>query len=193
MKNPLFIAVMLLMFAVPPTHACVGKMLTIGVVNSSEGQVLAEMLSSLINERTGTTVSVKLFKNEQDLYDAVKVNQVDISIENTTKAMHALNKPVDNDVNRAYEAVKAVYEREKGMVWLKPFGFMHSNGESSPSFTAAVLRVEVLNNFPALPRVIGKLGNMLNDEARARLIRSVESGEQPKKAARDFLKSKKLI
>ena len=76
---------------------------------------------------------------------------------------------------------------------MKPFGFMHSNGDASPSYTAAVLRVEVLNNFPALPRVIGKLGNLLNDEIRSKLIRSVESGEQPKKAARDFLKSKKLI
>jgi len=51
----------------------------------------------------------------------------------------------------------------------------------------------VVNNFPALPRVIGKLGSALNDENYARLVKSVESGEQPKKAARDFLKSKKLI
>ncbi|OGW35225.1 MAG: hypothetical protein A2010_10550 [Nitrospirae bacterium GWD2_57_9] len=193
MKKVLFIMVILLLVASPKADACVGKVLTIGAVNSSEGQVLAEMLSSLINERTGTTIAVKFFKNEQELYDAVKVNQVEISIENTTKAMQALNKPVDTDVNKTYEFVKAVYEKDKGMVWLKPFGFMHSNGDASPSYTAAVLRVEVLNNFPALPRVIGKLGNLLNDEIRSKLIRSVESGEQPKKAARDFLKSKKLI
>jgi osmoprotectant transport system substrate-binding protein len=89
--------------------------------------------------------------------------------------------------------VKAAYEKEKGMVWLKPFGFTHTSGGSTPSYTAAVLRLEILNNFPALPRVIGKLGSMINDEAYAGLMRSVESGEKPKKAARDFLKSKKLI
>lgn len=192
MKKSLFIIAILLLLA-PRVHACVGKVLTIGVVNSSEGQVLAEMLSSLIIERTGTTIVVKFFKNEQDLYQAMQAQQIDISIENTVRAMHALKKPVEGDMNKVYEVVKAVYEKEKGFVWLKPFGFLHSNGESSPSYTAAVLRVEVLNNFPALPRVIGKLGNVLNDETRTRLIKSVESGEQPKKAARDFLKSKKLI
>ena len=98
--------------------------------------------------------------------------------------MHALNKPVDSDVNKTYETVKAIYEKEKGLVWLKPFGFLHSQRESSPSYTAAVLRVEVLNNFPALPRVIGKLGNMLNDETHAqtdqvgRIRRKAEKGGQ---------------
>jgi glycine betaine/choline ABC-type transport system substrate-binding protein len=155
--------------------------------------VLAEMLSSLINERTGSTVAIQFYKDEQELYEAVKVNQVDISIENTLRAMQVLNKPAVSDVDKAYAFVKSTYEKEKGLVWLKPFGFLHSNGSAAPSYTSAVLRVEVLNNFPALPRVIGKLGNTLNDETYAKLMKSVESGEQPKKAARDFLKAKKLI
>lgn len=173
--------------------ACVGKILNIGVVNSSEGQLFAEMLYILINERTGTTVNVRFYKNAQELYEAVKVNQVDISIENTTRAMHILNKPVEVDVKKAYEVVKTTYEKEKGLVWLKPFGFLNGNGGEHPSYTAAILRVEVLNNFPALPRVINKLGSIINDEMYTKLIKSVESGEKPKKVARDFLKSKKLI
>ncbi len=177
----------------PQAEACVGKVLTIGAVNSAEGQVLAELVSSLINERTGTTVAIRFYAAEQELYEAVNARQVDISIQNTTRAILFLNKTVDKDVNKAYAFVKAAYEKEGGLVWLKPFGFLHSNGDASPSYTAAVLRVDVLNNFPALPRVIGKLGNMVNDETRASLVRSVESGEKPKKAARSFLKSKKLI
>lgn len=193
MRKSLFLPLLLLFFLIPKADACVGKKLTVGALDSAEGQVLAEMLCSLINERTGTTIVVRLFASEQDLYQAVQVKQVDISIENTASAMQALKKTPDSDVNKTYETVKAIYEKEKGLVWLKPFGFLHRNGESSPSHTAAVLRVEVLNNFPALPRVIGKLGNVLNDETRTRLVKSVESGEKPKKAARDFLKSKKLI
>ena len=95
-----------------------------------------------------------------------------------------------NSLRRLIELKKA---GAKGLVWLKPFGFTHCNGEASPSYTSAVLRVEVINNFPALPRVIGKLANVLNDDMYAKLIKSVESGEKPKKAARDFLISKKLI
>ncbi len=183
----------LLLFLSPQADACVGKVLTIGAVNSSEGQILSEMLSSLINERTGTTVAVRLYPTEQELFNAVNTQQVDISVQNTSRAIQFLHKIADKDANKAYAFVKTAYEKEKGLVWLKPFGFLHSNGDASPSHTAAVLRVEVLNNFPALPRVIGKLGNMVNDETRARLIRAVEAGEKPKKAARDFLKSKKLI
>lgn len=189
----IILIMMMLAFLAPKADACVGKVLHIGVINSPEGRVLAEMLSSLINERTGSTVAIQFYNDEQELYEAVEVKQVDISIENTTRAMRVLNRPAEGDVNKAYEVVKTTYEKEKGLVWLKPFGFLHSNGVPASSYTAAVLRVEILNNFPALPRVIGKLGNILNDDTYAKLIKSVESGEQPKKAARDFLKSKKLI
>jgi len=192
MKKLIIIAMLFLVFS-PKADACVGKVLTIGVVNSSEGQVLAEMLSSLINERTGSTVAIRFYDTAQALYESVRIKQVDISIDNTTRALQVLHKAAVGDINKDYEVVKSAYEKEQGLVWLKPFGFVHGNGAASPSYTSAVLREEIITNFPALPRVIGKLGSMLNDESYAKLIRSVESGEQPKKAARDFLKSKKLI
>jgi osmoprotectant transport system substrate-binding protein len=192
MKKYLFTMLFLFILS-PQAQACVGKILNIGVVNTSGGQVLAEMLSSLINERTGSTVAIRFYNSEQDLSAAMNVKQVDISVENTALALQFLHKPSESNVDKAYELVKAAYEKERGLVWLKPFGFMHSSGAEAPSYTAAVLRIEVLNNFPALPRVIGKLGNILNDETYGKLIKSVESGEKPRKAARDFLKSKKLI
>lgn len=177
----------------PKADACVGRILNIGCVNSSEGQVLAEMLSVIISERTGTTVNVRIYKTVQELYEALKVKQVDILIENTTMAMQILNKQSDGNIKKAYETVKTAYEKEKGLVWLKPFGFLHGNGAGIQSYTAPVLRVEIFSDFPALPRVIDKLGGTVSDETYARLIKSVESGEKPKKVARDFLKSKKLI
>jgi glycine betaine/choline ABC-type transport system substrate-binding protein len=189
MRKAIMFVIVLLLFS-PDADACVGKLLHIGVLNSSEGQVFAEMISALIKERTGTTVDTKLYKSPQELYDAVKAKQVDISIENTTRAMQMLNKPVETDAKKAYEVVKATYEREKGLVMLRPYGFLNGNGGG---YTATVLRVEILNNFPALPRVMDKLGSSINDETYAKLIKSVESGESPKKVARDFLKSKKLI
>ncbi len=184
---------MALVILSPKVYSCVGKTLTIGVINTSEGQVLAEMISTLIMERTGTAVNVMLYKNAQDLYEAVKVTQVDISIENTTRAMLVLNRPAETDVQKAYEIVKATYEKEKGLIWLKPFGFLKGNGEGPPSYTATILRNEILNNFPALPRLINKLGSSINDDMHIKLIKSVESGEKPRNVARDFLKSKKLI
>jgi len=173
--------------------ACVGKTLNIGVVKSAEGQILAELISSLVNERTGTTLTIKYYQNEHDLYAAVSNKQVDLLIENTSRAQRLLNQPLESDPKKAFDMVKTAYERDKGLIWLRPFGYLNGNGAGTSSYTSTILRVEVLNNFPVLPRVVDKLGSTINDDAFARLIKSVESGEQPKKIARDFLKSKKII
>ena len=193
MKKAILIITAFVFFFSPKAYSCVGKTLIIGVMNTSEGQVLAEMISTLITERTGTAVNVTLYENTQELYEAVKVKHVDISVENTTRAMIVLNKPVEPDVQKAYEIVKATYEKEKGLIWLKPFGFLKKNDEGSASYTATILRNEILNNFPALPRLINKLGSSINDDMYTKLMNSVESGAKPSNVARDFLKSKKLI
>lgn len=189
----ILLALALLLFSSPQAEACVGKTLTIGVTHSSQGQVLAELLSAIIQERTGTTVQIRFYASAEELFEAVRVKQVDISIENTMRALLALNRPKENDPNKAYEIVKAVYEKERGLILLKPFKFLNGNDGSGPSYTATALREEIINNFPALPRVIGKIGPVLDDAAYSRLVRSVEAGGAPKAAARDFLKSKKLI
>lgn len=183
----------LLFICLPEADACVGKTLYIGVIDSAEGRVLSEILSTIINERTGTTVKTRYYKNTRDLYDAVSAKQVDMLIENTATALQIIDKPADSDLQRTYETVKSMYEKNKGLVWFKPFGFLKGGGGSGHSYTAPVLKVEVLNNFPALPRVVGKLAGTISDETYARLIKSVESGDKAKKVARDFLKSRKLI
>jgi osmoprotectant transport system substrate-binding protein len=184
---------MVLMLFVPAVYACVGKTLTIGVTNSTEGKVFAEMLSTLVNERTGTTINIKFFDKRQDIYEAVRKQDVDISIENTTRALNVLNMPQEADIKKAYKMVKVSYEKEKGLIWLKPFGFTNVGSGESPAYTATILRMDILNNFPALPRLFNKLGSKINDAAYEKLIKSVESGEEPKEVAKDFLKSKKLI
>ena len=192
-KAILLIASLIMVFFSGRADACVGKSLHIGVLNSAEGQVLSEILSTLITERTGTTVAVEYYKNIQELYDAVQAKKVDVTIENTARAMQLLKQPVEADPKKAYEYVKTAYEKERGMIWLKPFGFSRSTGVASPSYTATILRVDILSSFPVLPRVINKLGSAIDDEAYAKLIKSAEGGEKPKKVARDFLKAKKLI
>lgn len=185
------LALAMLIFFVPGADACVGKLISIGVLNSSEGQLFSEILGTLITERTGTTVNVKYYPNMQELYEAVRVRKVDITVENTARAMQVLGRPAEPNAKKAYEYAKEAYEKDMGLIWLKPFGFQ--NGGAGNSYTAAILRAEILNNFPVLPRVLSKLVSAINDETYAKLIKSIESGEKPKKVARDFLKSRKLI
>lgn len=192
MKKFVSVLVMLIIFAAG-ADACVLKTLHLGVLNSTEGQVLSEVLAALINERTGTNVTIQFYENSQELYDAMEIKQLDIIVEDTDKAMQLLNKPADADLKAGYDTVKLTYANEKGLIWLKPFGFLHGSEGKGQSYTAPVIRFEVLNNFPGLPRVLDKLAGTINDETYTRLLKAVESGGKPKKVAKDFLKSKKLI
>src|SRR5574340_1625472 len=151
------------------------------------------MLSAIISERTGTTANIRYYKSQQDVYQAVKAKQIDISIENTARALQLLNRPPEPDLKKAYELVKVSYEKGRGLVWLRPFGFLHGSGAETSSYTAAILRIDILNNFPVLPRVINKLGSVIDAESYSKLLKSVGSGEKAKTVARDFLRSKKLI
>lgn len=189
----LIVALALLLFPMPHAEACVGKTLTIGVTDSSQGKLIAELLSAVIQERTGTTVKIRFFASSEEVAEAAKVKQVDILIGNTARALQTLNRPKESDPAKAYDIVKAAYEKDQGLIWLKPFKFLNGAGGGGPSYTATVLRIDIVNNFPALPRVIGKLGPVLDDAAYSRLLKAVEAGGAPKAAARDFLKSKKII
>lgn len=188
------IAVLILVSAQAlPAGACVGRTLNIGALNAADELLLAEILSNIINERTGTTINVRSYQSAQELYEAVARKEVDITVENTSRAMQVLNRPEQADADKAYQAVRAAFDKEKGLVWLKPFGFQRTKSGGGASHTAPLLRREVFGDFPALPRVIDKLGGLITDEAYAKMVKSVESGEKPRKAARDFLKAKKLI
>jgi osmoprotectant transport system substrate-binding protein len=192
-KKLVLICAALAFFHAPAAEACVGKVLRIGAIDSNDGNLLPEMLALMINERTGSTVTIIYYRDTTELYDAVKAQQIDILIENTTRALKVLNRPEEADRNKTYAIVKATYEKEKGLIWLKPFGYLSGRNGEAAYFVAPVMKTETLNNFPALPRVIDKLGNILNDEVYAKMLGSVNSGAKPKNVVRELLKTKKLI
>jgi glycine betaine/choline ABC-type transport system substrate-binding protein len=165
--------------------ACVGKTLYIGVTNAPKELLFAEMISLLVNERTGTTVKIVTFKDARDMYSAVKKGEVGVFIENPDRALKFLNRAPETNTKVAYETARKEYRKGLNLVWLEPFGVSQ--------YYAAVLSVETIGNLPALPKLINKLGGIMNDETCAKLLRSVKGDEIPKMAARDFLKSRKLI
>jgi len=193
-----FVTVLILVTAIclvasHQTNACVGKTLNLGILNTSEDQLLAEILSVLINERTGTTVNIRVYHDAQEVYQAVKKGEVSILIENTEQALKVLNRPVEKNPKIAYDISKEEFRKNFSLVWLQPFGLFLQHGEKNPSYCSFVVTTDTLNNFPALPRVINKLSGTLNDETYAKLMKSLDSGGKPRAVARDFLKSRKLI
>ncbi|NIQ96905.1 MAG: hypothetical protein GWN87_24035, partial [Desulfuromonadales bacterium] len=93
-----------------------------------------------------------------------------------------------------YKAVKATYNEELNLVWLKPFGF--ENKSVGPDGVAAeaapVVRKDTLKKFPALARLINKLGGRI-DAASISNLETAAKGGDSKKVAREFLRQNRLI
>ncbi len=179
--------------AIQPPVACVGKMLYIGVSNSSGEQLLAEMLSLLINERTGTTVSIRVYRDSQVMYEAVKKGEVSILIENTQHSLELLGKPPEENARKAYAISKEVFRKSFNLVWLEPFGQLRIGTGKTSAYYAPIITTDAMNNFPALPRVINKLSGMVNDEVLEKFMKAVNAGQKSRVVVKDFLRSRKLI
>lgn len=189
-----FIFILLILFlSSQQLDACIGRIINISVLGTSNEKMLAELVSIMINERTGTTVNIKVYKNLEELYEAVKRGEFSILIENTDRAMLILDRPAEEDKKKAYAILKEEYRNNLNLTWLKPFGFLSGDSEHEEIYYSPVVSKDVLINFPALPRVLNKLYNISSDRNFNKFVDSVKSGEKIKRVARDFLKKKKLI
>lgn len=186
-----FLSIVFLLSVSSQPHACIGRILNIGIVDSVNENLLAELVSVLINERTGTTVNIKVFNGFDEIYDAVGKEEIGIVIENTDHAVHMLKIPESRDEKKDYDAAKKGFRDTLNLTMLKPFGLI--SGEDGRYYYSAVITEDVLVNFPALPRVINKLRDIAHDRHFDKVIESARSGEKIKRVARDFLKKKKLI
>ena len=194
---PVVLAMLLIFLWSANSYSCVGRVLYIGSLDTTEDKMLAQMLVLLINERTGTTVKMRYFDNTEALYNGLKENdeekRADIIIENTADALAFLKKPQLGDLDQTFKQVKEIYESELGLIWLKPFGFKNATGDEMQTISAPLVRRDVLTNYPLLPRVLKKLAKAINDEAFSTLTAKVRGGEKPQNISKDFLRTKKLI
>ncbi|NTW87869.1 MAG: hypothetical protein HGB26_01810 [Desulfobulbaceae bacterium] len=187
--------ILALLTFIPVSHACVGRILYIGSLDTPESKLMAELLVTLINERTGTNVKIRFANNRNELYDSFKTHdentRIDIIIENTAEAMSQLNKPRMADSNQEYNEAKKIYEKDLGLVWLSPFGF--KGGINNDAISAPLLRLDVLTNFPLLPRILNKLSGAIDTPTYNSLMGKIRKGDKPKNVAKDFLRERKFI
>jgi osmoprotectant transport system substrate-binding protein len=174
-----------------PATACVGKTLAVGVAESPEALLLAELVAVLVNERTGTAINVLSYRDGAALYEGLKKGEVGILVERSDLALERLSKERPVDPAQSYAAAKEAYQKELGLLFLDAFGAFAA-GTGKAGF-GPVLTPDVAANFPAMPRVINKIGKVLDEQAFGKLVAAVKSGEKAKKVAREFLQSKRLI
>ena len=168
------------------SSACVGKVLAIGVVNTPQETVYAELISQLVTGRTGTTVKVRPYRDVRELYAAVKKGEVGVIIENTERGRGQVH--ASGSGRALYDQLKQEYRRSLNLVWLDPVA-----GEGGSRYYAPVIAADTMGNLPALPKLINRLTGALTEESYARLVREAKGEEKSRRLAREFLKAKKLI
>jgi len=177
-------------------YACVGRKLVIGSIEADRPGMVSRILSILIHERTGTTVEVEFFTDRTKLLAAVKKHKVNMYIDYVDSAIDRLKFDVPStDENERFKSVKRSFDEELNLIWLKPMGYLGvgSDGRSMGQ-ASVVVHKDTLKKFPALPRLLEKIGTrvVLDDERLDSLVSKADS-EKPAKVARNYLKEVKLI
>ena len=193
--NALFVVLIITGLTVSSAQACVGKTLVVGALDNPQQQVLAEMLSVLIGERTGTTVKVVSVAGHAEAHDAMLRAEMDMYVEYTGVGQVVILKeqPIA-DSDELYKAVKERYNQDLNLVWLKPFGFSDERyaPEGTVAVAAPVVRKDTLKKFPALARLINKLGGSIDDSTMKELETASAAGNS-RDVARKFLKENRFI
>lgn len=191
----LFVSIMLFV-SVNLSSACVGRTIYIGQEKNPESMILTEMLAILIRERTGTTAVLKVLKQNENGHDMLEKGDIDIFVEYTGKSFVEVLKRKDIlEKDKVSEIVRQEYQKRLNLVWLEPFGFESKIYKLElPCCPAPVIRKQTIKNFPALPRLLNKLGGIVDDKVRDELLEKVNNSmESITDIAREFLKWKKLI
>ena len=189
------VALLVITVTAHSASACVGKSLVIGALESTQQQVLAQMLSILISERTGTSVKIVLIDGHEEAHEALLRADLDMYVEYTGIGQVLLleDEPIA-DSKALFEAVKGSYKSELNLIWMRPFGF--SEEQIAPAGTVAdaatVVRKDTLKKFPALARLINKLGGVIDAEAMDKLEEACSEGSS-REVARNFLKKNRFI
>jgi len=184
-------SVLLVMLAAGMAGACVGKTVVIGSKGGVQQDVLAQVLAMLISERTGTTAKVVRFDSTAAAHEALLRAEIDMYVEYTGVAQReTLKAEVTGDAAALYAAVKESYNHDLNLIWLEPLGFS-LEGEATAQ-AAPVVRKDTLKKFPALARLINKLGGKIDAGEMAQL--EAQAAAQPlPEVARGFLKAERLI
>jgi glycine betaine/choline ABC-type transport system substrate-binding protein len=180
------------------SEACVGRTLFIGHYDSPDQVMVANLLAVFIDERTGTTVKLTRFATRDEAFEAMKTDKISIYSDYSGVVLRKWGgeAPV-SDEERNFARIKDILNRKYNVVWLEPFGYDRYFTEKGragdkPGPAGLMLCKDALSKFPALPKLLGKLRGVLDNDTMATLVREAGASD-PKSVARKFLKSRKLI
>ncbi|MGI6091675.1 MAG: glycine betaine ABC transporter substrate-binding protein [Negativicutes bacterium] len=125
------------------------QQIIIGGKNFSEQDILVHMMEYVIEDKTGLTVGTKPFLGGTSVVaQAIERGDIHIYAEYTgTALINILGESMTSDPEAVYEKVKQIYEEQKGLIWLKPFGFNNTYTLSMRDDRAAALGIKTFSDL----------------------------------------------
>lgn len=151
-KVTLLLIIVLITALLAGCSAFTGKQsdrIVIGGKNFTEQDILVYIMKDLIEAKTNLKVETKPYLGGTNVVaQALDRGDIDIYAEYTgTALLSILGQPVINNPEQAYQKVKQLYQDEKKLVWLKPFGFNNTYTLSMRADQAAQLGVSSISDL----------------------------------------------
>src|SRR5579871_6850218 len=137
--------------------AASAQTLTVGSKNFTEQFIVAELYAASL-EAAGFKVARKINLGATLVaHEAVRTGAIDLYPEYTGTGLGAVMKvqgPTETDPEKAYQTVKAYYEKEFKLTWLKPSGVNNGYAMVVRPETAQAMNLKTLSD---LAKVAGKM------------------------------------
>lgn len=157
--------------AVTTARACAGYTLNLGSDGSLQQELLMQIFSQLISQRTGTTIQLVRYESQAELLAAASRHEVDLLV---------------TEVDSTGAIANRRFSADPKLLLLEPFG--DRNFRLAPVFQA-----ETLKRFPALKRLINRLAGLLDEPALQGLDVAAASNPNLREVAHQFLTAQKMI
>jgi len=179
-------------------RSCVGMTITIGYVDTPEYAAAAKILSTLIVERTGTSTELYPLEDLDAVHYALTDLELGIGLLPVGYGAARLSSEGVEPTGDAYDFVRSTYSKSKTLVWLRTLGFTAPGEDGwltsgAPSAVSPVVRKDIVQKFPAMPRLIEKMGGRLSPDKLGGVVAAIAAGTRTTTVARRFLEREKLI
>jgi len=123
--------------------------IVIGGKNFTEQDILVYLMQGIIEDRTDLKVVTKPFLGGTNIVaQALEKGDLDLYAEYTgTGLINILGQEGMNDPQAVYDKVKKVYQEEKNLVWLEPFGFNNTYTLTMRADKAEKLGIETYSDL----------------------------------------------
>lgn len=125
----------------------------VGGKDFTEQDIMADMLTLLIQQDTKLKVKKKTWINSNVIWNSMKSNDIDIYVEYTgTGLVNILKKSPVSEPDQAYDTVKKEFKEKYHITWLKQIGFNNTYAMAMRKDEAKKLNITSISDLAELSK-----------------------------------------